>query len=641
MLKQNSHRLLAGMLLSTTLWLPGRAAADADLERPYQLQIVLHVAEHRLLTSVFRERVARELRDGMQAALGDLARVTVVTKHDRLKDVLERGLERGLDGWVERTGIKTHFVLIDYSGVQYEIQARQHDGITGRVSPAVRRDRTRDRDFVARAAALLIEHDFGLVGTVMSAPDGQGGVTVKLHAGGLGSLARWVHKDQVFEIVPPGSATALDWAFLQVEKPPTEERRDGICICRLWHRYRLGSIANCRCLMLGTTKAPLRIQFVQDRIVKDRAAGERSQLSRSPLNSTVGVDIRRTGFEGEKVTKLYKTSDAAGWINTAPDGDKGVFENLAFVSVVNGIASQPRIPVPIIDDRPILIPVQVGDDEGTLFAMDRSTWEQNVADSLRLQDSLLKELREILTATDGRARAIAKARGELQRTRDDLTSLLSQRDELKQEAAKKKLAFNPVSSDAKLKALKDGQGILEKFLGDQDAIDREENDPKKKELRNQIEQAKLFEKDLEIGKAIKIYENVIKAGFDTPDVRKRVEDLRKLWEPHDQKHADARGFIYRIWPTLDAAGLKAKLPDVKEAFEQCKRVRDTISARKLLNITEMHASKLEAELKKLQPRINIDDEKPFKLIEEVSKGLVELATSVNDFLAKVAASEEK
>jgi hypothetical protein len=635
MLRPNPHRLLAGLLLTAGLWLPARAAADADLDRPYQLQIVLHVAEHRLLTDVFRERVARDLRDGMQAALGDLARVTVVKEHPRLKDVLERGLERGLDGWVERNGIKTHFVLIDYAAPQYEIQARQHDGLTGRVSPAVRRDTTRDRDFVARAAALLIEHDFGLVGTITTPPDANGGVQVKLNAGSLGSLTRWVRKGQIFEIIPPGSATALEWAFLRVEEPPTEEKRDGMCGCRLWHRYRLGSIVNCRCLKLGTTRAPLRIRFVQDRYAQDRA-----QQARSPLSRTVGVDIRRTGFEGEKVTKLYKSTDAAGWINTAQEGDKGVFEDIAFISVVNGIPAQPRIPVPIIDDRPILIPVQVDDDEGTLFAMDRVTWEQNVSDSLRLQDSLLHELKELAIKPENRTQAIAKARAELQRTQDDLASLLAQRDELKAEAARKKIAFDPSRASARLKALEGGKEILKKYLTEQDAIDREESDPKRKALRDKIQQAKLLVEDLEIGKAIKVYKDVIVGGFDTPEIRKRLADLEAMWETKDNKHAEARTFIYRIWPTLDAPGLKAKMPEAKDAFEQCKRVHDAIAARKMLNITELHASKLEAELKKLNPKINIDDEKPFKVIEDASKGLVELATAINDFLAKNAASTE-
>src|SRR5262245_44087012 len=97
-----------GVLLFLSSWCllcPGGAAspAEGELKEPYRLQIVLHVARHKLLTDVFRQQVARELGDGLQAALGDLARVQVVEEHPRLGDVLARSLERALDGWRERS----------------------------------------------------------------------------------------------------------------------------------------------------------------------------------------------------------------------------------------------------------------------------------------------------------------------------------------------------------------------------------------------------------------------------------------------------------------------------------------------------------------------------------------------------------
>ena len=81
---------------------------------------------------MFRDRIERELHDGFQASFGDLVRVKVTHEHPRLKDVLQDGL-KSLDGWKDRVGVKTHFVFIDFSGVHYEIQARQYDGY--RASP--------------------------------------------------------------------------------------------------------------------------------------------------------------------------------------------------------------------------------------------------------------------------------------------------------------------------------------------------------------------------------------------------------------------------------------------------------------------------------------------------------------------------
>src|SRR5579864_957078 len=108
-------------LVGLLLLLPATGQAQSELKTPYDLHIVVHVAENRLLTDVFRQRIERELRDGFQAALGDMGHVTVSHKHLRLADVLARGL-RSLEDWKDRDDKKTHFVLIDYSGVHYEIQ---------------------------------------------------------------------------------------------------------------------------------------------------------------------------------------------------------------------------------------------------------------------------------------------------------------------------------------------------------------------------------------------------------------------------------------------------------------------------------------------------------------------------------------
>src|SRR5262249_10571990 len=100
-------------LLALGVWaiVPAPLLASGAKE-PYQLRIVVHVAPHRLLTDVFREQVARELGDGLQAALGALARVEVTDKHPLLAEILRQGLERGLAGFTDRSSGKTHFVLI-------------------------------------------------------------------------------------------------------------------------------------------------------------------------------------------------------------------------------------------------------------------------------------------------------------------------------------------------------------------------------------------------------------------------------------------------------------------------------------------------------------------------------------------------
>src|SRR5947209_5838874 len=127
-----------------SLCLCGEAPAQLDPEKdsPYQLQIVVRVADHPPFTAVFKDQVKRELRDSLQASLADLARVEVLDTHPLLKDIETKGLQAALDSWKEVSPRKTHFVLIDFKSGQYEIQARQHDGLTGLASPVPPRAKT-------------------------------------------------------------------------------------------------------------------------------------------------------------------------------------------------------------------------------------------------------------------------------------------------------------------------------------------------------------------------------------------------------------------------------------------------------------------------------------------------------------------
>src|SRR5205823_5065469 len=133
---------------------------------PYDLHVVLDIARHRLLTPVFKEQVKRELQDGLRTAFGDLVRVSVLDDHPKLAEIRQRGLGEPLEKWQKLTGVKTHFVLIDFVDDQYEVQARQHDGLTGQASPVIRRERIADRLFVARLVTFLIDRDFGIVGGI-------------------------------------------------------------------------------------------------------------------------------------------------------------------------------------------------------------------------------------------------------------------------------------------------------------------------------------------------------------------------------------------------------------------------------------------------------------------------------------------
>lgn len=618
-----------GLLCLATLGLLGLAgeAPAADAKAPYQLRIVLHFARHRLLTPVFQGQVERELRDGLQAALGDLAEVTVVRSHPRLGDVVARGLQRALDGWNERSAFKDHFVLVSYSGGNYEIRARQHDGLTGLSSPVVRLGRTRDREFVTKAAALLIKQDFGLVGTVTSAPDAKGLVNFELRGADLGvPLERWVKKDDVFALsyAPPGAGTGtpVPESLLQVREGP----REGRCVCRLFSRYKLRKVDGLLGIQLGTIEAPLRLRLVPE-------GKERGSLP------SLSIQIRRHGFQGEEESLVKPRVSAAGAVDTGRAGEKGRFGPAAFVSIYRGTREPvAKVPVAVVSDEPIVIKLRLKAGEGSsLFGYRVQAWQRAVSDSLRVQLALFKELERMAGKADGRTLALAAARAGLERSRDDYARLTAARDDLLSEKAPGVAAVDLSREEQQLKELQEGEKALRTFVERQEAIEKEENSPERREALRQIERGKLLEKDAEVGKALEVYKKVLDSGFKNEKLSRHYEELRKEWEVKDESLQKARTFIYDVWPTLDTAGVKNNMANASAAFKVCERNKDTIGPRKLFLGTMAHAVRMTKELAELKPDINIDDEKPAREIKELAPKLEELARDIQAYLKKTAA----
>ncbi|HEY7425928.1 MAG TPA: hypothetical protein VH682_16980 [Gemmataceae bacterium] len=627
---QRFRQVFSVFLLAGALVFPTAAQAQSELNKPYELHIVVHVAQNRLLTDVFRERIERELHDGFQAGLGDMGRVEVAHKHPRLADVLARGLKQSLDDWKDRSGVKTHFVLIDFSGVHYEIQARQYDGTTMRASPVVRRSRTRDRDFVAKAAALLLEQDFGILGTVKTEPEKpQEKVRVELRGGALGNMARWVHKDDIFALAPPdgGSPKALKWSLLQVEEPPAENARDGACVCRFFHRYRLPSIAGYHCIKLGTVRTALRLRWGQE-----MPNGGLRQLD----STTLYVHIRRHGFQGEDATRLQTSTGRGGVLDTVGLGEQGVFTNVAFVSVTNGVTGpKPQVPIALVDDQPIFIGVNATQDPDTLFKIHKAAWQTEVSESLLVQINLFKRLEELGAQAKPREEIIQEAERGRKRSQDDRANLNTQKAALLEEAKKKGLKLDTPREDKRLQELADGELALDQFIADQKKAEEKENDPQRKKWLSEVGQANLLEKDLEFDKALAIYEKIQKEGYKDAELDKHLGAVRKIWKPPaNAEHEDARKFIYRVWPTLDTDRLEESMPKVRKALKTCADAGDLPSLQKLFKGLEGHADRVAKELSELQPKLNPDDDEPARLRQKVGGDLLKLGKEIQEEVLK-------
>lgn len=581
----------------------------SDLKEPYRLKLVVSVAKSRLLTDVFRGQVTREVRDGLQAALGALARVSVTDKHPLLDEVRAKGLERAVGAYRERGPEQLHFVLIDFDGINYTVQTRQHDGLTGLPAPVVRTAATTDRAFVARLTALLIERDLGLIGTVLGEPDAGAQLKLELRGGGLGvDLARWVRKGEIFSLArlpAEGPAEPQPFLYLQVVTPPEE----GVCTCRVLNRYRPGPMTGMKATLLGTRTGPVRLRLMQE--------GPRGQ---EPLERPVRLAFRQHGFDGAVETEM--PGSGRGVVDTAKKGNKGTFERVVFVTVMTGETTLARIPIPLLDDRVTVLPVPlVSEDSGALTDRFRRL-AGSVIEACRVQNLMFDDINKLAAKPERRAAAIARVRETLDRLRTDHERLTRERDELAAElkASDVKPKPNLALVDNRLKELKAGETELQAHIGALEKIEQEENDPRRREWLVKKAEADSLVKRGEIGKALEVYRELAKAvptGLDAAGVKKHLADLEDTWKPVSEAHAAGRAFLYDTYPGLTTAQLGTRAKDVQTALAVCLKAGDRFAAAKFREAALAHVGRMVKELEALKPGVNSDDERPAEAIKEL------------------------
>jgi hypothetical protein len=590
---------------------------------PYNLEVVLHFADHRFLTKAFREDVRRQLEDLLRLNFGRLARVQVKVPDPRkdalLRDILTRGLGPALDAYEDLSDVKKHFVLIDYVGGRYRVRARQHDGLTGLNSPVVRREETGDRRAVPRLAARLVDRDFGLVGTVTGRD--QGGVRLALRGGRLvkaGVLRRWIDRDDILAVSrlseEGGKARAarLEWALLQVEAPPA----GGACRCRYYHRYTADDLdegpgtQGYRGLRLTATTAPLRLRLLDDQTLEPRDG--------------LTVKVSHTGF-GVAAAELTSTADG---LVTSNDSYAGV----AFVQVFAGTKPVAQMPVEVVADGTVVCRVRVNQEAGDITQLElrRERWLRRLFEELRFANDRVKKLNALL---GGKRPQPEVALGEAELGRKNLAqeikALKAEREALRK-AAKGVEGFDLAEGDQPLRDLDEQQNQLGKFIDNlHKAIAEAEAEQR---LRIMLQRAVLLEKQADFPAAIKQYKEVLTQRPKEAKVRAYLGNLEKEWALHGPEHEKARAFIYDQWPRkMDTAALKAALPKAWEAFKECQKVGDRLSPRKMLAADVAHAGELKDRLAALRRAPDREDRRT------ETKTIVHLAAELQRLHAEVSA----
>ncbi|HLN31985.1 MAG TPA: hypothetical protein VK395_29910 [Gemmataceae bacterium] len=606
------------------------AALDAETNKPYHLQVVLHFSGHRWLTDPFQKQIKRELHDGLQAALGDLAEVEVRDHHPRLKEVETNGLRAALDSWNFLSDEKLHFLFIDFVDGQYEIQSRQYDGFVGLASPTVRHAQVADRQLVARQASLLIDQDFGLAGTINLPKKGPGDIyEIALKGGSLGPfLGHWLKKGDILaisQISNQGSrgglgAVRMPWTLLQA----TQEPQGASCTCQLLYRHQnplpmLGGVLGYRCIKLGTIDAPLRLRLVGD---KDRR----------PLSGRE-VSVSAKGFTDLSPEQVSTDSDGRV-------GSSRIYNNVAFVTV--SVSGQPlaRIPLEIVDDRTVTVAIPDNPEMerlGQLY-LSRDRWNRHLSDSLETASTRVRELNAIPSQRSEEALSLARA--GLKAIDNDIAKAMEERDSIQQQYAeitkdaKLNTRLDLTEGNLRLQDLQTRRGELDRYVSQVTKDVETEKDPKVRKMKADWAAGQLREASADFDGAIKIYEQVVADGYQ--EGLQQLNALKEAWKLHGQKHVAADKFIYETWPKLERiADIYANLPKARNAFQTCVEEGDYLRPRKLLLDNVALTGKMEKEVAEAPPGQDAEDtQKTVQMISKLTDGLTKLSNDIGEYLRK-------
>lgn len=625
---------------------------DAEIDKPYDIEVVLHFAPQPNLTGTFKSQVQQDLQTWLQSSLGKLARVQVVDQHPLLKEVLGRGFQAALDGWKNIKPARLQIVLVDYIDGQYEIRTGYHDGLTGLASPVIRVTRTADRPRVAKVALEMLLQDFAPVGTVAQSWGKRDGdkVEVTLKGSKLASegMSKYLAKGDVLalaQVQRVGGSQEVPEAFLRVLEDP----QAGKCPCQLYARYQDaasqlregGDVLGYRCLKLRTCKGPLRIRLVDEQ----GKAQNQLQIKVSHL----GFDVDRDKFQ-----HLGFPPHTDGIVVT-----QDLYRDLAFVRVLRASGREAaRVPVPIIENRITTCQVTSKEDP------DRDLLEQLRRRRNRFWDGLL-ETREVYAALlqdikikmDQKkleqARDRAKAgRQTLQQDLKNLKIALAAlraevarvpADRFQAEPLRQQFAFLRSTVDqlaGQLQDLENRDKELKRSIDTwQDIIS---GNRKRQVQRTQREQALIRIKEADYEKAITLYKQALAEGGEDASIRKELDLLEAAWKLKDAGHAQARKFVFMTWPRIASVReLGQLLPEAGQAVAVCKKAGDKLTLNKFLRVFEQHQALMRRTVKALRPEKSEDDKRTAEQIKKMVPEIDKLYQEAYSFVTGKPAAEKK
>jgi hypothetical protein len=639
-------RLLLSACCLTLLAAPGRAALDPETNKPYHVVVVLSVAQRPQFSQVFRDQIKRQLRDFLQGALGPMGDVEVVEKHPLLNKVKAEGLKKALDGYNQVSDTKLHFVLIDavHGSDQHDhylIQTRQYDGMTTVASP-VREAKLPDpsgREDVGKMAVRMVYQDFGLIGTIEpQAGDKTADIVMKLKGGKLAQpIERWIKRDDVFALAliaergPKVLAERVEWAFVQVTAVPKSDNPSE-CRCRLFYRYRPNPVSTeshaqiVRAIKLGTITARIRLRLLND---EDRAPAG---------NIQVNVGAEGYGLVGNEVL----TTNPDGLLQTGRE-----YHDLAFVQVLDHGTPIAKMPVPVVDNELLTIPVPL--DKNRAATGDFNVHYQLLVNRINAYKGVLREFSKKLNELHAKPDSEEEVLKEINRFLDDVQDQIKTFDadvqSLKEMGVRLRKGADGgvgglVQAVADLRKARDDLTSYKQYI--EKAI-ANRNDPRRKDVFKLIGEAKRKLADAEVPGALTDYRKAAKLLRDMGEDAKPqldelngvIADLDRQWQAGetDPKVKAARQFFYKDWQLYDNSDeIQEHLKEALANLDVSRNAGDRFALQKAAQAATTQSEGLQKELKANKGLGTEDANKRLKVISELGDKLKRFYAKVEESL---------
>ena len=659
------RRLAVAVVVVLLAGSPAFAQLDPEPKQPCLWRVVISVKPHPLLTQDFCDRLKRDILAALQPGLGGLGTVEVSDLADLVRDGKEplwlQFGEKGfaaLDAPRDLSGAKTHFLKVEYRDGKVHMESRQYDGFTGLSSPVVRAQSTRALEFAGRTAGLILDRDFGLVGTVEAVAGKPDEAKVLIRGSGLGPVKDLVQNGDVFAVAavrktnrpapppvrtatgkiinpPPGSvpppgltSTPRDFTLLKV----TDVGADGTCRCAVLTRYQTampstGGVIGYRAMKLGTVKAPVAVRLVSSEGTVYKTA------------SAVNVRASDSGFvvagagDQKDVCKFHSP--------TAQFRSDRALSGVACVTVALGPSQAKQFPVPILNDEPITIPFDIDPAKEERAAFERSVLAAaSAAADARLAQSVCFDAVADLIKKQKNAEALARVKGGFDSADAADKSLTDELARLKEQSKTVQKAESVDAILAKMgqnvAALKAYNEQLAKHIKLLEEIVKRESDPTiaAREVQAQAINARIaiLLASGDVDEALAAYDQLFALLPGDAEVKKRKDELAAQWKIKDDAHQKARDYILKTWPAIATIpDFDESLKHIRTAVDVCKKHGDKLTIRKLLTVFPTAAVKLNELVAPLDPASEAD-RKLAKTAEGVGKVMGALEQELRKFV---------